>query len=176
MFKTKIIKNWLPKDLHEYLVNYFSYGVPHHFGHGSVQHPELSDKYQFYNHYFMGNPLVDYLKFKILNEFDSKIEILRSYINVQHQNMESIFHKDDGNVTILYMVCGEGNFQIINDYEVTGENKFSMGKINPKDMEDIEFENNKLIIFDAQRPHRGNPPKKGMRITLAFKTNWITNE
>ena len=37
----------------------------------------------------------------------------------------------------------------------------------------IEFEEDKLILFDAKKPHKGNAPKKGNRITLAFKTEII---
>ena len=48
------------------------------------------------------------------------------------------------------MVVGEGPFEIKNE----GKTKF------------IE---NRLIAFNAKKWHKGNAPKKGIRITLAFK-------
>jgi hypothetical protein len=39
--------------------------------------------------------------------------------------------------------------------------------------ESISFKKNKLICFDAKKLHRGLAPKKGVRITVVFKTEII---
>jgi hypothetical protein len=46
---------------------------------------------------------------------------------------------------------------------VTGE-----GDLELKDSK-IIFKENNLIILDSSKLHRGRAPKKGVRITLAFK-------
>ena len=170
MQEIKIVNNWLSSELHEYISHYFLNDIPHHYGHKS--HPSLPDNYSFYKHDFINDPLVDYLKFKLKKQFNKDIEFLRTYINIQHPNMETVFHRDDGDVTVLYMVSGEGNFKIINDFEVVQEKNSQTSEIKPKDIEEINFEKNKLIIFNAQKPHKGEPPKKGVRISLAFKTKF----
>ena len=171
MFKTKVINNWLNSDLHEYIVSYFSYKVPHYFGHKSAH--TLPDNFNFYSNEFHDNPIINYFKFKLRKDFDNQIEFLRAYINVQHPDMDTLFHKDDGDVTILYMVCGEGDFKLIKDFDLIKKKDDQTAEIQPKEIETFKFEENKLILFDAKTPHKGEAPKKGMRITLAFKSNWV---
>ena len=76
------------------------------------------------------------------------------YINVQHPNMDGKFHRDPSDVTFLYMIIGTGNFEI-------------------KDETSINFEENKFILFNGKKLHRGLGPDKGVRITLACKANLI---
>ena len=99
-------------------------------------------------------PLMDFIFWKIQKFLKKELRLIRVYSNLQYSNMPGDYHVDDGNMTCLYMVNGEGAFQIKN------ENK-------------IEFEEDKLILFDAKKLHKGNAPSKGSRITLAFKTNII---
>jgi len=40
----------------------------------------------------------------------------------------------------------------------------------------FQFKKNKLICFDARKLHMGHEPKKGPRITIAFKTKIILND
>ena len=83
--------------------------------------------------------------------YEKDLNFTRIYINIQHPNMPGDFHKDgDADITCLYMVTGNGNFEIKNEGE-------------------YKFEKNKLIIFDSQKEHRGLAPSEGIRITLAFK-------
>ncbi len=65
--------------------------------------------------------------------------------------MDGSFHVDEGNLTFIYMVEGEG------DLEIKNENI-------------IKFEENKLISFFAKKEHKAYAPEKGVRISLAFKT------
>ena len=73
--------------------------------------------------------------------------------------MNGVFHKDDGDITCLYMVTksrknNDGSF------EIEGDKK-------------IQFIQNRLICFDSNKMHRGLAPNKGIRITLAFKTKIV---
>lgn len=98
--------------------------------------------------------LMDFIFFKIRNILGKNLKLLRVYTNLQYSNMPGDYHTDDGHMTCLYMVNGEGDFEI-------------------KDESKIKFEEDKLILFDAKKHHKGNAPKKGDRITLAFKTEFI---
>ena len=109
---------------------------------------------------------------QIKNKFpEYKLE--RAYLNAHTHGLEPHIHRDDGDVTILYMVCGEGDFKLIKDFSLVNKKDDQTAEIQPKEIEEFKFEENKLILFDAKTPHKGEAPKKGMRITLAFKTNWV---
>ena len=148
-----IIKEWLDKDLHYFLEKEFLYNTPHHYGHKSS--PNSADT--FYNTDLNANdPLVRFLFLKLKNSLKKNLRLIDVYINVQHPNMSGDFHLDHGaTLTCIYMVTGDGDFQIKNE-----------GK--------IKFEKNKLVCFDSLKWHRGLAPSKGVRITLAFKTREVT--
>ena len=100
------------------------------------------------------DPLMDFIFYKVQKALGKNLKLLRVYTNLQYPSMHGDYHVDDGHITCLYMVNGEGAFEIKNESK-------------------IEFEEEKLILFDAKKPHKGNAPKKGNRITLAFKTEII---
>lgn len=153
----KQIDNWLPKDLIEYLDEYFLYEFPHFYGHKSA----AKTTSEFYNSNL--NPhdgLNKYLYTKLLKTLDNKVEILRAYINIQHPGMDGVFHWDDGDVTCLYMVTKtlkKGGY-----FEIKGEKK-------------IPFVQGRLICFDAKKLHKGHAPinKGDVRISLVFKTKYV---
>lgn len=150
--KTIEIKNWLNKDLHQFLEYTYLYHTPHFYGEHSN-----NKKFHYYCNLNEDN-LTKYLAHKITKSLKKDLNFTRIYINVQHPNMPGDFHKDgDNDITCLYMVTGNGNFEIKNE-----------GK--------YKFEKNKLIIFDSQKQHRGLAPSEGIRITLAFKAKNINNE
>ena len=98
----------------------------------------------------------------LIKHFKYNIEIIRCYINLQFTKMDGEWHQDDGEITCLWMATqtlpkGSGTLQLKNKRE------------------DVKFEFNKLVMFDAKRPHRGLAPKEfnTPRITLAFKTRKI---
>ena len=151
--ETKIIDNWLDKDLVKYLNHYFLYEFPHYYGHKSVD----ENKDCFYMS--MLNPkdaLNNFLFYKLKNTLNKNLNLERMYINIQHPNMNGSFHSDEGDITCLYMATktlnNNGHFQI------KGEGK-------------IDFVQNRLIAFDAKKLHRGLAPTNDVRITLAFKTH-----
>jgi len=151
--ETKIIDNWLDKDLVLYLENYFLYNFPHYYGHKSND----KDSESFYNSGLNPNDaLNNFLFYKLKKTLNKNLKLERMYINIQHPNMNGSFHTDDGDMTCLYMVTktkkNSGYFEIKN------ENK-------------INFIQNRLISFDAKKMHRGLSPDNGVRITLAFKTH-----
>lgn len=152
MIKTKIIDNWLSKDLSNYLEEYFLYNFPHYYGHKSND----LDQEVFYNSTLnTQDALNNFLFFKLQKTINKKLKLERMYINVQHQNMNGSFHIDREELTCLYMVT-----ETLND----------SGYFEIQDEEKINFVQNRLIIFDAKKKHRGLAPNKGVRITLAFKT------
>jgi len=147
--KINIYKNWLEKDLHEYLKNLFLHKTPHFFNQKSYSQ---KDETCFYiTEFNSDNLIIDYLQSKIRKIINKPLIFHRIYINVQHPKMHGSFHVDEGNLTFIYMVKGEG------DLEIKNENI-------------IKFEENKLISFFAKKEHKAYAPEKGVRISLAFKT------
>ena len=153
-----IIKDWLPEDLNKFLLRKLLYYTPHMFGHTSHK-DDLRN--QFYQYQFTDDTLMTYLCNKLHNDAfkENNIEILRVYINVQHQGMIGDFHIDEGTHTALYFPC---------------ETNFDSGQFEIKDMngqlEVIPYKQNQLVIFNANYLHRGMPFNNFKpRITLAFK-------
>ena len=152
----KIIDNFLEKDLIEYLEKIFIYNTPHYYGHSSNK-----KNIEFYNSNLnTGDILIKYLIIKLKKKIKFN-QVIRSYINIQYNEMNGDWHQDDGSHTILLMITktlkkGSGQFEIKNN-----------GKINK-----IDFIQNRLVCFDATKHHRGMAPKEinTPRITLAFKT------
>tara|TARA_R100000657_G_C4682772_1_gene133166 strand:+ start:2119 stop:2568 length:450 start_codon:yes stop_codon:yes gene_type:complete len=143
----KVIDNWLDRSLAVYLQDFFQYRVPHWWGH--VSNPEETN--MMYNcDLNINDGLNGFLFAKLCTDLNERLRLRRMYLNIQHPGMNGEFHTDDGDLTCLYMVVGEGPFEIKNE----GKTKF------------IE---NRLIAFNAKKWHKGNAPKKGIRITLAFK-------
>ena len=104
--------------------------------------------------------MIKYLALKIKNDFfkDEDIQILRAYINIQHQGMDGDFHQDDGTTTALYFACP------------TNTNKGFFQVKNKEDIISIPYVQNQLVIFDAKQFHRGLAfTNFKPRITLAFK-------
>jgi len=151
--ETKIIDNWLNKDLVEYLNHYFLYDFPHYYGHKSRD----ENKDCFY--VSMLNPtdaLNNFLLYKLKKTLNKNLNLERMYINIQHPNMNGSFHSDEGDITCLYMATKTLNNN--GQFQIKGEGK-------------IDFVQNRLIAFDAKKLHRGLAPTNDVRITLAFKTH-----
>ena len=115
MLETRIIDNWLDKNLVDYLEEYFLYNFPHYYGHKSNK--EDPDDSVFYNSNL--NPsdaLNSYLFYKLQKTLDMKLKLNRMYINIQHPGMTGSFHTDDGMMTCLYMATktlnNKGSFEI----------------------------------------------------------------
>jgi len=149
--KTVIIDNWLEPDLADYLCLYLEETIVYQAGHKS----NMEDDSCILKGQVLFTPLIQFLLFK-LNKL-LKVHMLTVYTNLQYQNMDGRWHSDDGDVTFLYMSSkklqsDEGHF------EIKGEGKY-------------EYKFNRLIYFDASKPHKGNSPRTNVpRITLAFKT------
>tara|TARA_B100000989_G_scaffold298789_1_gene289856 strand:+ start:168 stop:644 length:477 start_codon:yes stop_codon:yes gene_type:complete len=155
MIKTQIIDDWLEKDLINFLHSFFLHSAPHFF----CQRSHSGDK----NNYFYISKLNTYEPFslylisKLKNFFTKNILIDEVYANIQHPNMEGSFHYDKCDVTCLLMVS---------------ENLKEKGQFIIKDEEVIKFVQNRLIIFDSKKLHKGVAPIEGVRISLAFKINF----
>jgi hypothetical protein len=144
--KTIIINNFLSIDLNNYLNNYLKDNVKL----VSQTSNNLENKKPFLMGIFNYCPLMDFIFNKIQNKIKKKLTLTRCYSNLQYPDMDGSFHTDDGDITCLYMIHGNGPFEIKNDKK-------------------IKFKEGRLIIFDAKKLHKGHAPKKGYRITLAFK-------
>ena len=153
---TEIIDNWLDKNLVDCLEINFLYERSHLFGHTSNSDLEPF-KNKFYKHDLDPNEFIcKYLFYKLQKTLNKKLSLIRMYLNIQWPNMNSSFHPDDGDITALYMV--------------TKTRKDKDGAFEIKGEEQIQFIQNRLICFDANKEHRGIAPSEGPRITLAFKT------
>jgi len=151
-----IIKNWLEEDLANFLENKLIYETPHFYGQTST---EDSKNFFYFTDLNTNESIIQFLMYKIQKSLNKNLHFPSPYMNVQHPSMDGIFHRDDGtkrsfDYTCLYMVTGEGDFEI-------------------KDEKRIKFEKNKLVVFDPSKLHKGHAPKKGIRITLAFKAKQI---
>ena len=155
MIETKEINDWLDQDLNNFLSYKFLYETPHFFREFSKDPNK-----KFYSFNFDPKDLIiNFLTFKLQTTLKLNLQFNRIYMNIQHPGMSGEFHTDDneGGLTCLYMLVGSGNFEI-------------------KDEKTFKFEKNKLICFDARKLHMGHEPKKGPRITIAFKTKIILND
>ena len=154
MIRNKEISNWLESDLNKFLRIKFLHETPHWFREYSRDPAKI-----FYSHTFdQDNLIINYLCFKLAKTLNLNLEFKRVYLNIQHPTMDGEYHTDDEcEMTCLYMLYGEGDFEL-------------------KDEKHFEFEDNKLICFDSKKLHKGHAPKNGPRITLAFKTNVLKNE
>ena len=97
----EVIENWLSKDLNDYLNIKFTFNTPHFYGHSS----NSDGKNMFYFCDLSKDPFVDFLAFKLRKtlKLSPQATFKRSYINVQHPNMDGVFHEDDGDLTVIYM-------------------------------------------------------------------------
>ncbi len=155
--ETIIKDNFLPIPFLNNLEDYLLYNVPHYWGHSSI---ENSPPFYFSKLDSNDSNLVKIYNL-ISNTYSPKSKLLRTYSNIQHLGMDGTFHKDDGDVTFLIMVTknpikGGGEFEYIDKNNKTHT---------------ISYQQNRLIIFDAQLKHRGLAYKDNKpRITLAYKT------
>jgi|TARA_R100001460_G_scaffold765_1_gene3371 hypothetical protein len=148
------INNWLDKDLHEFLKDQYLHRTPHYFNQRSDPH-NSSHGFFYISEFNRGNVMNLFLHLRIEKLLNKKLNFLRTYLNIQHENMNGDWHYDDGEMTCMYMVTGDGNFEI-------------------KDEASVLFEENKLICFSTEKLHRGLAPSKGTRITWVTKTEIIT--
>lgn len=154
-----IKENWLNEEYALWLRNKFLFDTDHKYGHLSTNNILLKPFY--YSPFSNSDPLINFVITKLKFDFfkDNKnFNVLRSYINIQHQGMDGDWHTDDGNMTALWMPCESNNnggeFEIIINNEI----------------QKINYRFNQLIIFNANQKHRGlafNDFKP--RVTLAFK-------
>ena len=161
--KTQVIDNWLDPHLVEFLDKNFTFDRPHSFGNLSLNpdvNPSVSQEsfYKgFYKHVLNPHEAINkYLFYKLARTLKLNLGLIRMYLNVHWKGMNGTFHIDDGDLTCLYMATktlmgDEGCF------EIKGEKKY-------------EFVQNRLIVFEAGKEHRGMAPYDGVRITLSFKT------
>jgi len=155
----KIVKNWLDKDV---AYSMQSYLLKKPYTYSEASHSKSNSKFFSCPFDIHNDTYIKSLFPELIKQFKYDIEIIRSYANLQFTKMDGEWHTDDGEITCLWMATqtlpkGSGTLQLKNKRE------------------DVKFEFNKLVMFDAKRPHRGLAPKEfnTPRITLAFKTKKI---
>lgn len=159
----KIIDNWLDSDLIDHLSEKFLYHYPHRFVEKSTDTKPIMYSYDFNP----GDTLMDFLSRKVQNQITSKhtLTFTRIYFNVAHPGMHGMFHVDskDPNAgpSIMLMVTPKGK---------GGEFYYRPDPHDHLCTEKVEYEQNRLLIFDAHLEHYGASFKDTPRITLVFKT------
>ena len=149
--ETKIIDNWLDEDLIKFLHPLFLYNAPHFF---SQKSNEGKGGMFYVSHLNKDDALFCFINYKLMQTLKIKYTLSDLYLNIQHPNMNGDYHTDDCNITCLYMVT---------------ETLKDSGHLDIKDEKKINFVQNRLVIFDSKKLHRGLAPSNGVRISLAFK-------
>ena len=166
------IDKWLEDDLINYLSDTFLYAYPHRF----IERSKIDMKPHMYAYDF--NPddtLINFLSTKVQNQVVKEyptsshtLTFTRIYFNVAHPGMNGMFHVDslESNVgpSVMLMITPKGE---------GGEFYY---KPDPNDhlcIEEVEYEQNRLLIFDGHIEHYGMSFKDKPRITLVFKTEHI---
>ena len=161
--RVKIIDNWLDTELINHLSERFLYHYPHHFVEKSLNTKPIMYSYDF----TPGDTLVDFLSAKVQNQVTSNhnITFTRIYFNVAHPGMNGMFHVDSkdpsAGPSIMLMVTPKGE---------GGEFYYKPDPDDNLSTEKVEYEQNRLLIFDAHIEHYGASFKDKPRITLVFKT------
>lgn len=159
--KVKVIDNWIDKDFIDHLSDQFLHSYPHYFVESS-----LNTKPNMYSHDFPpGNPIISMLSEKIQKQFGPELNFTRVYFNVAHPGMNGSFHVDskDPNAgpSIMLMVTPKGE---------GGEFFYKPDPTDNLCIEKIEYEQNRLLVFDSHIEHYGQSFTDKPRITLVFKT------
>tara|TARA_R100000008_G_C3477005_1_gene111865 strand:- start:40 stop:507 length:468 start_codon:yes stop_codon:yes gene_type:complete len=149
--ETKIIDNWLDKDLIEFLHPWFLYNSPHFF---SQKSSEKDENLFYISNLNLNDPLSMFLNYKLQKTLNIQCYCDDLYVNIQHPDMEGSYHTDNCDITCLLMVS---------------DTLEDCGHFDLKDEKMINFVKNRLIIFDSKKLHRGLAPIKGVRMSLAFK-------
>ncbi|MAV94615.1 MAG: hypothetical protein CMA31_02875 [Euryarchaeota archaeon] len=160
----RIIDKWMDTDFIDHLADQFLYKYPHYFVESS-----LNKGPTMYSHDFTpGNTLIDFLTIKLQKQFGpeyGELGMTRVYFNIAHPGMDGDFHVDskDPNAgpSIMLMVTPKG------------EGGAFYYKPDPNDnlcIEEVEYEQNRLLIFNAGMEHYGKSFTNTPRITLVFKT------
>jgi hypothetical protein len=166
------IDKWLEDDLINYLSDTFLYRYPHRF----LERSKVDTKPHMYAYDFnSGGELIDFLSVKAQNQVVKEypisshtLALTRRYFNVAHPGMDGVFHVDshESNVgpSIMLMVTPKGE---------GGGFYYRPDPNDPLCIEEVEYEQNRLLIFDGNIEHRGTSFKDKPRITLVFKTEHI---
>ena len=151
----KIIDNFLENDFFNHIQELFTYQISYKYGQKSAPGEEGNIFMVAYLN--IEEPLLKYIANKITMK--TKSSFTGCYANLQFNGMGGDWHTDPGDFTAILMLSktleqGSGQFQIK----------------TPK--ESVDFVSNRLVVFKANKKHRGLAPKEinVPRITLTFKS------
>jgi hypothetical protein len=181
MNEIHIINNWLDSELACYINDKMVKVLPIYFNHiltnNVIIGAHLFTKLNFkdndkFNTYFYDvvfeNFIIDFLLFKFKQILQFEFLIDRCYLNFYPEKTHSLnFHIDslqENAFTILYMVSKTPN-----------DSSGAFEYIDPIDnkVKQIDFLQNRLIIFKSNIKHRGISFNDGERITLTYKCKKI---
>ena len=90
-------------------------------------------------------------------KYNLNLTLLRSYVNLNPPNSDGDFHKDDGELTMLY-------------YPLDWKDEFKGGTVFEKG-DYIKYIKNRLLVFDSSLSHRADKNLSGKnRYSIAWKT------
>ena len=150
--KVEIIDNWVDEDLINHLSNQFLYRYPHFF----VERSTPEGKPYMYSH-----------DCRQSMDAQGKLNTSRTYFNVQHPGMDGHFHVDapledkSAGPTVMLMITPKGN---------EGEFYYKPDITDKLCIEKVEYEQNRLVVFNPHMEHYGQSFTNKPRITLVFKT------
>jgi|TARA_R100001460_G_scaffold13824_3_gene31196 hypothetical protein len=150
-------KNFLDKDFLDYLAKHYLFKIHHRYGEASIGGITKSI---FFSTEVHNDEVTNFVTYKIFKKFKIN-KYQRIYINMQFNGMDGSWHIDEGDKTHMLMVTptlkkDSGLFEI---------------KDNDNKIHQINFEQNKLVVFNSKLLHRGLAPTEigTPRITLVFK-------
>ena len=150
--------NWMVQDVAEWLTDYCplyynnapygDYNKSRFLGNTVIRDNEFTDTSPWYWFFAYINECV----IKDIATRPPCSHIHRLLVNGQTPDMISEFHTDHDvpATSIIYHAYGKD-----------GDTEFANGKVIP-------FKQGRMVVFDSSLHHRGNPPSKGMRLSLGI--------
>jgi hypothetical protein len=171
----EVVDEWLgDKDLVRFIDRLFTYKTPHHYieyadsryAPKSIfgRHDEQEiDAQIFYSYDFdPNNPLIKFLVIKAMETAEDltgrkELNCLRVHLAIQHPGQDVEWHSDGSDITAVYTAACPGGGDFVFETE--------------HGLRNVEFTNNKLILFDGSQRHMALAPAntKRPRILLVIK-------
>ena len=96
-------------------------------------------------------------------KYNLNLQLLRSYVNLNPSKNEGEFHRDDGELTMIY-------------YPLDWKDEFKGGTIFKRG-DYIKYVKNRLLLFDSSLSHKADINLSGEnRYSIAWKTKYLQHE
>lgn len=166
--RIEIVDNFLSKEDQKMVSNAMIFDLRYNIASSKITEPRYNFMHGMID--FISTNKFDPLIKSLLalpNVIGEEIDIIRMYSNMAPAGewYSGDFHQDDGTITALY-------YPVMWNSEWGGGTSFITGEV-------VDNVRNRLVLFDAAIPHKGDPhTHEGWRYTIAIKTNlrWADNE